>query len=45
MLETWRSNPYEFKVVGQVGQQAHLQPAVLEFASLRPLVFVHVHHI
>jgi len=29
--------------MGQVGQESNLQPAVLEFASFRPLVLACVH--
>ena len=43
-LELNRSSPHKFRLLeGQVGQESNLQPAVLEFASFRPLLFVHVH--
>jgi hypothetical protein len=29
-------DPYEFSILGQVGQESNLQPAVLEHAALRP---------
>jgi hypothetical protein len=35
----------EFKALGQVGQESNRRPAVVEFASFRPAVSVHVHHI
>jgi hypothetical protein len=31
--------------MGQVGQESHLHPAVVEFASFRLLLFVHIHQI
>jgi len=33
MLETQGISPHEFKALGQVGQEAHRQPAVLETPS------------
>jgi hypothetical protein len=36
-LEPQGSNPHEFRLLGQVGQQSNLHPAALEFAALRPI--------
>jgi hypothetical protein len=33
MLESQANKPHEFKLLGQVGQESNLQPAVLETQS------------
>jgi hypothetical protein len=37
------STPHEFKARGQVGQESHLHPAVVEPAALRSAAFRDVH--